>query len=278
MTSGYTDIIDNIAEIKNNGVEVTLNTVNVQSGDFTWTTSINFTKNNNEVVSLAGASDTLILSSRVAHIKGQSAYQWYMPSYAGVDPATGAPMYYTETGETTYDYNNAEIKVQGTNPIYAPDYYGGISNTVSYKGITLSFLIYYKYGGKIYRDLLNDLSLSGGASGASNQAASEMDYWKQPGDITDIPKLDVNYVDPGPTDRWLEDASYIRLRNVSLSYTIPSKYTTRFGVNNLSVYVRGVNLLTFTAYNGLNVTVGDVESSGDYPIPRTITFGINASF
>ena len=278
MTSGYTDIIDNVAEIKNNGVEVSLSSVNVQSGDFTWTTSINFTKNNNEVVSLAGASDTLILSSRVAHIKGQPAYQWYTPSYAGVDPATGAQMYYTETGETTYDYNNAEIKVQGTSPIVAPKYYGGITNTVSYKGFALSFLIYYKYGGKIYRDLLNDLSLNGGASGASNQASSEMDYWKQPGDITDIPKLDVNYVDPGPTDRWLEDASYIRLRNVSLSYTIPSKYTTRFGVNNLAVYVRGVNLLTFTAYKGLNVTVGDTESNGDYPTPRTITFGINASF
>ncbi len=277
VTSGYTSIIDNIAEIKNNGIEVLITTANVSTPDFVWTTSFNITKNWNEVVSLTNDVDTLIVSNSVAHITGQPAYQWFMPTYAGVDPATGRALYYDADGATTFNYSNAEVKVQGTNPIYAPDFYGGITNSLTYKGFNLSFLFYFQYGGKIYRSLYQDLMRSGGAGG-SNQSVDGLDRWQNPGDITDVPKLDATNSDPGPLSRWLEDASYIRLRNIDLTYSLPANIASKLGMSNLAFSVRGINLLTFTAYNGLNVTVGSRESSGDYPVPRTITFGINARF
>ena len=277
LTSGFSSIIDNIAQIKNNGIELTINTVNVSSGDFTWTSSFNISANNNEVVSLATESDTLIVNDRVAHIKGQPAYQWFMPTYAGVDPANGRPLYYTETGEVSYDYNNAEITVQGTNPTIAPDFYGGFQNSLTYKGLRLSGMFYYRYGGKVYRSLYQDHMMSG-SGGGGNMSIDELDRWQTPGDITDVPRANATYVDPGPSNRWLEDASYIRLRNLELSYSMPSAMTSGLGISNLSFSVRALNLITFTSYGGLNVSSGNYESSSDYPVPRKITFGINANF
>ncbi|MFO7852663.1 MAG: SusC/RagA family TonB-linked outer membrane protein [Bacteroidota bacterium] len=277
LTSGFSNIIDNIAQIKNNGIELTINTVNVSAGDFTWTSSFNISANRNEVVSLAAEGDTLIVSSRVAHIKGQPAYQWFMPTYAGVDPATGRPLYYNSSGEITYDYNNAEIKVQGTYPTIAPKFYGGFENSITYKGLRLSGLFYFRYGGKIYRGLYQDHMMSG-SGGGGNMSVDELERWQEPGDITDVPRANATYVDPGPSNRWLEDASYIRLRNLELSYSLPSSLTSRLGMSQLSFSVRALNLITFTSYGGLNVSAGDYESSSDYPVPRKITFGINANF
>ena len=277
VTSGYTDIIDNVAEIMNNGIEFEISTINISTSGFTWTTSINFTANNNKVVSLTDVADTLIVNNQIAHIKGQPAYQWFMPTYAGVDPATGRQLYYTETGETTFNYSEAEIRVQGTNPDVAPRFYGGIDNILSYKGFTLSALFYYKVGGEIYRSLYQDLMMSGGAGG-SNQSADELNRWQQPGDITNVPVANANYSDPGPSSRWLEDASYIRLRNLNFSYALPNNLASKLGMSSLLFSVRGTNVLTFTKYGGLNVTTGSYEEDGDYPTPRTITFGINAKF
>ncbi|MBN1387611.1 MAG: TonB-dependent receptor [Bacteroidales bacterium] len=277
VTSGYTSIIDNIAEIKNNGIEVVLTTTNISTPDFIWSTTLNITANSNEVVSLTTDADTLILNNRVAHIKGQPAYQWFMPTYAGVDPATGRPLYYTETGEVTYDYSNAEVKVQGTNPNVAPSFYGGFENTFTYKGIRLSGLFYFRYGGKIFRGLYQDLMMSGGGGG-SNMCVDDLERWQKPGDITDVPRLDATYTDPGPSSRWLEDASYIRLRNLSLSYTFPKSLVSSIGLSDLTLSVNGVNIITFTKYGGLNVTTGAEEDDDVYPASRTITFGINAKF
>ncbi len=276
-TSGYTEIVDNIAEIKNNGVEITLNSDNFVGQDFKWSTNLNLSFNNNKVVSLTNDADQIILSSTQIHIKGESAYQWYMPTYAGVDPATGRALYYTEDGGTTFNYSDAVIEVQGKNPSIAPDLYGGLTNILSYKNFSLSALVYFRYGGKIYRGLNQDLSMSGGAGGA-NQLVTELNRWQQAGDITDVPKLDANNNDPGPSSRWLEDASYIRLRNISLSYSLPKILVKKWGFEGLTFSLTGVNLKTYTAYNGLSVTTGSTESSGDYPTPRTITFGLNAKF
>ncbi len=277
LTSGYSSIIDNIAQIKNSGIELTINTVNVSAGDFKWTSSFNISANKNEVLSLAADVDTLIVDDEVAHIKGQPAYQWFMPTYAGVDPATGRPLYYTSTGEITFNYSDAEIKVQGTYPTIAPKFFGGFENSFTFKGFRLSGLFYFRYGGKIYRSLYQDHMMSG-SGGGGNMCADEIDRWQNPGDITSVPRLDATYVDPGPSSRWLEDASYIRLRNLELSYTMPSSITSKLGMTNLSFSLRALNLITFTKFGGLNVSSGVSETSSNYPVPRTVTFGINANF
>ncbi|RPI43017.1 MAG: TonB-dependent receptor, partial [Bacteroidetes bacterium] len=277
VTSGYTDIIDNIAEIRNNGIELVINSVNVRTGDFRWTSSLNFTSNTNRVAALANEADTLIVSDRVVHIQGQPAYQWYMPDYAGVDPATGLPIYRAEGGGTTFDYSEAVIRVHGTDPGIAPRFYGGFSNTLSFKGFSLTGLLYFRVGGQVYRELLQQLMLSG-SGGGSNQSADELDRWRQPGDMTSVPRADVNYSDPGPSSRWLENASYFQLRNLGISYSLPASILSGIGMSDLSISLRGVNVVTWTSYGGLNVTTGAVEEDDDYPVPRTITVGLNARF
>lgn len=272
QTSGFDEIVDNIGEIKNSGVEIDLSASVLRNGDFEWNSGLNITFNDNEILQLntSSDSDTAAFESTV-QIVGQPLGQWYLPQYAGVDIATGSSLYYTDTGELTFDVNNALTTVSG-NTALNPDFYGSFSNTFSYKGIQLSMLIYIKYGYEIYRTNLQDLSLPSG----NNQAASNLRRWRQAGDITDVPKANDTGAQFNST-RWLEDGSYIRLRNVSLSYDLPKSLIGNWGFETIRVSARAVNLLTFTKFRGFNPDTGSFETNGDYPLNRTITFGINAS-
>lgn len=280
QTSGFYDggenasvIVDNIGEIENSGVEITLSTVNVQSGGFRWLSTFNIAFNNNEIVKLntSNESDTAAFA-RTVQIVGQPLGQWYLPQYAGVDIASGSSLYFTETGELTFDVNNALRTVNG-NTALNPDYFGAVGNTFSYQGVSLSFLVYFKSGNDVYRANLQDLSVPSG----NNQAASNLRRWQQPGDITDVPRAD----DTGAqfdTSRWLEDGSYIRLRNVDLSYQFPESLSSKWNLSNVRLSARAVNLLTLTKFRGFNPDTGSTETNGDFPLNRTVTFGLSATF
>ena len=273
QTSGFSQIVDNIGEIRNSGIEVDLSASVLRKGDFEWNAGFNITFNDNEIIQLNTSSDSDTATfERTVQIVGQPLGQWYLPQYAGVDIATGSSLYFTESGELTFDINNAFTTVSG-NTALNPDFYGSLTNTFSYKGIRLSMLIYFKYGYDVYRANLQNLSLPSG----NNQAASNLRRWRQPGDITDVPRANDTGAQFNST-RWLEDGSYIRLRNVSLSYDLPNSVFENWGFENVRVSARAVNLLTFTKFRGFNPDTGSFETSGDFPLNRTVTFGINASF
>lgn len=273
-TSGFASFVDNIGDIRNSGMEISLSTVNIQKNDFTWSTDFNITFNKSEIIKLNADSDTTSTTT-TANIKGQPFEQWFLPQYAGVDPATGQPLYRDADGELTLDENEAERKVSGKSALN-PDFYGGLTNTLQYKGFTLSAMFYFKYGFKVYNDLKQQLSVPG----RNNNTAANLARWQQPGDITDVPKVDFNDQSSAQfnSTRWLEDGSFIRLRNVSLSYLVPAEYSQRVGLSNLTLSIRAVNLLTFTEYSGFDPNVGSVNEDNDYPVNRTITFGLSASF
>jgi TonB-linked SusC/RagA family outer membrane protein len=270
-TSGFTSIIDNIGDVKNSGIEISLNSSNVQSGDFKWSTDFNITLNTNEIIELNGVSDTLFADARLARIVGQPVDQWYLPQYAGVDPATGLPLYVTSEGGTSSNINNAAPGVIGNSSL-TPDFFGSLTNTLSYKGLSLSFMFYMKQGFEVYRSHLSDLSVPS----SNNQPASNLARWQAAGDQTDVPRADDVSAQLN-SSRWLEDGSFIRLKNLMLAYRLPASASDKIGLSGLTFSLRGVNVLTFTDYNGFNPDVGYYEDD-DYPIARTITFGISAQF
>lgn len=271
-TSGFESIIDNVGKVENRGIEISLNSSNIKSGDFEWKSGFNISFNTNEIVSLNGEADTLVTNGgRTIRVIGQPIDQWYLPQYAGVDPANGRPMYYGTEGGVTYNINNALRTVSGQTA-NTPDFFGSFSNSFTYKNITLSAMFYFKYGFEVYRENLQNTSVPSG----NNQPVSNLSRWQVPGDITSVPRAD----DTGAlfdSNRWLEDGSYIRLRNVSLSYLLPQQISSKVGMKNINLSVRGVNVLTFTNFRGFNPDTGYFEDD-DYPINRTITFGISAQF
>jgi len=274
QTSGFSSFADNIGDIQNRGFEIAISTVNIRKEDFLWRSGINLTFNNNEIQKLNTVGDTVATNFNV-NIVGQPFGQWYLPQYAGVDPGTGRPLYRTVDGGLSYNTSEALTTVSGQSALN-PDFYGGITNTISYKGFTFSALVYFKYGFSVYNDLRQQLSVPG----TNNVSAANLARWQEPGDITDVPKADFN--DPNSpqfnSTRWLEDGSFIRLRNVSLSYSLPTTLINKWGMSDVTLSLRGVNLLTFTKYSGYDPNVGDFDEDNDYPINRTITFGISANF
>ena len=271
-TGGFNSIIDNIGEVQNRGIELALSTINLQLNGFEWRSDFNITFNQNEIISLNGVSDTLA-EATTARIVGQPLGQWYLPQFAGVDPATGAALYETAEGGLTTDIANALVTVSG-NTNNNPDYYGSFTNSFSYKGFSLSAMLYFRYGTKVYREFEQDLNTPGG----NNLSATVLNAWKKPGDITNVPKASLLETDLNNSTRFLEDASYIRLRNVAVSYQLPEKLTNQWGLSNFQLSVRAINLFTWTEYNGYNPDTGSTEEDSDYPVNRTITFGLSTNF
>jgi len=168
-----------------------------------------------------------------------------------------------------------------------PDFFGGLNNRFNFLGFDLGILLNFEYGNKVYN--LNRFFMEHGGifSGSITFLPRQLDRWQQPGDITDIPRMTThgnNYT--LPSDRNLEDASFLRLRSLSLGYTLPVNAVQRIGLQSLRVYFQGTNLLTFTRYSGLDPEVNSADSISNVrgidqavvPNPRTVQFGLNLSF
>ncbi|RKD96902.1 SusC/RagA family TonB-linked outer membrane protein [Marinifilum flexuosum] len=285
-TSGFTSITKNVGELENKGIEFSINTNNL-IGEFKWNTSFNISFNKNEITKLPGG-DIVAGVNRV--MQGESIGVFYTRKYAGVNPDNGHALYYVEEGssETTDDYNAAANMVVGDPN---PDFVGGITNSFSYKGFDLDVVMAFVYGNDVY---------NGGGQYQSNQASSwkdnqtrdQLNRWQQPGDITDVPQAWLGgnqYSGTDPSSRYLSDASYLRIKNVTLGYNFPQSVLNTLKLSNLRVYVTAVNLYTFTDYKGwdpevnfagvgLDQTNTNVIQGRDFytaPQARTISFGVN---
>ncbi|HET7899132.1 MAG TPA: TonB-dependent receptor, partial [Flavisolibacter sp.] len=192
LTSGYSSYITNVGEIQNKGIEFSLNSTNINSRDFRWTSNLNFTYNQNKVLKIDGQQDTLSFNDgrfMNALIVGQPIGVFYGPRYAGVDPENGDALYYKEDGKTTTnDYNDAGSFVVG-NP--NPKYFGGFSNTFSYKGIELSVLLQGVFDYQIVNGAGGFMSARG--DWFDNQTHDQLKRWQKPGDNTSVPQARLNY-------------------------------------------------------------------------------------
>jgi hypothetical protein len=270
----------------NRGFEFVLNTKNYVSEDFKWDTSFNLSTLDNEVTDLPGGD---IVSGVNIVREGETISSFYLVEYAGVDPANGDALFYTNTlledgtrdRSTTANYNDAQRIILGS-PY--PDLMIGLTNTMYFYNFDLSFTFQGEWGSSLYNS--GGKFQSGNARYQDNQTVDQLDRWQEPGDITDVPQARM-FITNGQQDssRYLEESDFIRLRNLSFGYTLPFELTQKFSVDRLRVYFTGVKLLTFTDYSGydpestydnngnFNINVGETFYSA--PPAKTYTIGLN---
>ncbi len=286
--NGDVNIVQNIGAMENKGIEFQITTRNIVSNNngFTWTTSFNYTANENKVTKLAGDGEPIIGTTSIIAI-GEDFETFYLPRYAGVDPDNGDALWFIndESDETTNRYGDAEQVVIGN---ATPDFYVGLRNTFSYKGISLDFQLYSAWGGLVY-DTWNRFTNSDGSRRlASTGNVSRGTYerrWQQPGDITDVPAFVWRNRQTGlssqPSSRFVYDGSYIRLRDVTLAYQLPAQSIQNVGLSSARVYIKGNNLYTYIKDDRLE---RDPEAGSDgrlnqeIPISRALFLGIDLTF
>ncbi|MDF2189686.1 TonB-dependent receptor [Paraflavitalea sp. CAU 1676] len=282
--NGLTGYSDNVGAMKNKGIEVSIFSRNIVSRDpegFTWTTDFNFTTLKNKITQLNSPS-----RGTFNREVGLDFYQYYLVSYAGVNPANGEALWYTDSSRknTSNAYNSGLRLNQGS---ALPDFFGGLTNTFSMKGFTLSFQLYYNFGNKIYDgwgSFINSDGASGfSATGKINRYTYE-NRWKKAGDVTDVPKVTYLGTQTGSSaqnsSRFLYDGDYVRLRDITLSYNLPKSVTNRLKIANARFYVRANNLFTWVKDKRLSYDP-EVPVTGDLdqrpPVFKTLVGGIDIS-
>lgn len=276
-TTGFTSQIRNIGQVRNSGIEVSLRSTNISTSNFTWTTSVNFTYNHNEIVKLADGQD--ITTSTTVIREGEALNTNYVVPYVGVDPANGDALYLDLDGNVTNVYNPANRRVYKSRT--AP-YFGGFTNTVRYKDFSLSMFFSWVAGNEVYNN--ERVNIENPTYYVDGMALALLDAWKTPGQITDVPRIQtINGLTTNPyqsnTTRYLEDGSYLRLRNVNLAYNLPTSFLSKLSLNSARIYVQGQNLWTLTNFSGADPEINDGFFLGAvYPALRTYTIGLNVGF
>ncbi|MEZ2441472.1 SusC/RagA family TonB-linked outer membrane protein [Chitinophaga sp. RCC_12] len=289
-STGYEFQYLNVGKMENKGVEILLNSVNIDTRNFKWTTTLNLAYNKNRVKNLNGQIIESPAKEQRA-VEGQPIGVFFMPKFVGVDPATGDALYQDSTGKGTTDYSNAPRVVVGKSN---PDWTGGLTNTFTGYGFDLSAFFSFVQGNDIFNRAgqYQDNSFAG----YDNQRSTILKRWQKPGDITDVPRLTQAFADgssaAGLSSRWISDGSYVRLKALTLGYTLPKSVVNTLKISSLRVYVAGYNLWTITNFDGdpeVNSgasysTAGEPDNIGggiDYYTPaqaRQITVGLNVKF
>ena len=277
--SGFGGITENIGEVRAQGLEFAVETVNVDAGSFVWRTNFNIAFQSTEVRELL-RDDNEIVAGGVYRV-GEEINQFEFTRWAGVNPANGRPMYLDLNGNLTYVGDDADDEVLMGNT--EPTHFGGLGNTFSYKGLTLDVFFQFDYG----RETLNNNAFFADVGYFPwNKDDDILDFWREPGDITEVPKpfgsllLSGGTVFPDGTtegvftQRFMEDASYIRLKQVKLSYQVPQSLLTRIGLRRASLFVQGENLATWTEFTGPDPEIIGT-GLGEFPQSRRITGGLN---
>lgn len=266
---------DNVGTMVNRGVELSANADVIRTPDFTWNVNANVSYNKNELKKLYNGVDEYTLSETGFRlVVGHDTREFYFVRYAGVNPANGDALWYTKDGQITNVYNEGDKVMTGKSAI-AP-WQGGFGTTLTYKGISLNAQFTWVGDRYMYN---NDrfYQESNGLYTAYNQSKKLLyDRWKKPGDVTEIPRHGVT---PELDDRFLENASFLRLKNVSLSYSLPQAWMkkTKF-LTAARIYAQGQNLLTFTKFSGLDPESTSNVYVAQYPASRQFTFGLDITF
>ena len=273
--AGYGYRWDNVGKIRNQGVELNITGDVIRTKNFSWNLNANFSYNKNEIRELYNGLNEYVLSSTgTKYVVGHSHGEFFLNRFAGVNPANGDPLWYTKDGEITNEFRESDKVMVGKSCV-AP-WQGGFGTSLSWKGLTLSA----QFSWVADRWMVNNdryFEEGGGMFDAYNQSKRMLyDRWKKPGDQTDIPRHGVS---PQFDTHLLEDASFLRLKNLMLSYSLPKELLakTRF-LSAARIYVQGQNLLTFTKFSGLDPESDVNVYKARYPQSRQFSFGLELTF
>ncbi|CAA9197850.1 TonB-dependent receptor P3 [Flavobacterium collinsii] len=292
LTSGFKELISNIGNFRNEGVEISLHTVNLKGKDFNWTTDFNIAFNKGTVLALSDKKDIINNAGSTVFKEGSAIRSFYIADWAGVNPVTGFNQYRTQDGKLV-DYNTNKTTTNATeinnlrqvsNKTAMPKYYGGLTNTLRYKQLDMSVLISYAVGHYVLNEGIYNLY----NNPAYNQSTDVLKAWKNSGDQSSIAVRQVNTANPTAfiesdyknSTQFLENASYIKLKNVALGYSLHKSVLEKTGIESLRIYVQGQNLFTKTAVSYIDpeyaTAAGGIGLSSS--IVRAYSLGLNASF
>ena len=309
--NGYND---NVGSMYNQGYEVTVSTQNIRNDNFTWSTSFNFSSNKNQVTALSNNED--ILDPYNITRVGESLGSIFGYDYQGVNTANGNPIYRrgdgslvqastqstgsTANGYYTYDANNPGTALSAANRTTAlnladkkvlgqtnPKLFGGLGNTVTYKGFDLDVFFRYNFGNSIMNVTRQQLL----RMDFLNNSTEILERWQKDGDVTNVPRIAsgtgafINQ-DNNASTRWVESGSFVRLQNVTLGYTLPQRYLGKVNISRVRFFAQAQNIFTITKYKGVDPEVNTNFTSNrqagvDYnsnPQQRVFTGGVNVAF
>ncbi len=276
--TGFTTMPDNIGGVRNTGWEFLVSSINIETAKgFKWASNLNFSFTHNEVTSLIEGNEIVGGYKVGESITSERAYRW-----AGVNPSDGRPMYYDKDNYITYNPRPEDrIWTPGTDPTF----FGGLTNTLSYKGIELSFTFQFQQGARSY---WSDKSpLIDYAADCNSYLPVYEEYWRNPGDRTWVAKPMYQNLYPAsarpatsPNDAstlMYEKTDFIKLKTVSLSYTLPKKWTSKAHLASAQIYAQAYNLWTTTTYPGYDPEFSGSDR-GTYPQSKTYSIGLKLDF
>ena len=256
LSTGFGGYNANVGDMRNSGFEFEIGGTPIRTNDWVWNVTWMGATVKNKVLKLTQESPEIISGIRVIK-EGYELNTYYMAKSAGVDPATGAQLYWVYDKDENGNIVNERISddyAKAANSKYylgsrIPDLYGSISTDLSWKGIDLSVLTTYSIGGKIY-DGLYAASMNTTYS-TDTWNSNALRRWQKPGDITDVPRIEIGgqYT---TTDRFLVDASYFAIKNITLGYTLPKLWVNKIGLSNVRVFTSVDNLALFTHLDGMD--------------------------
>ncbi|MBC8883255.1 TonB-dependent receptor [Flavobacterium piscinae] len=288
FSTGANAVTGNLGEMVNTGFEFELAYDVIRNENLKWTVQGNLNLYDNEVKKLDGTDQLFVASNFYTVLEiGEEVNTFFLPRYAGVNPANGEALYYDTEGNITNVADGNEVALSGKSPFARFD--GSFNTNIEYKGIDLSANFYFKYGNYTYNIVEQNMLSDGDNAVNSNQRLDAFNYWREPGDVNVLPRPFSNANQT--SDRFLQDASYIRLRSVQLGYTIPKKFLEKTSLQNIRFYLAGTNLWTYAPYfkGDPEVGIGSGETQGanvipgefnlySYPTTRNISFGVDVKF
>jgi TonB-linked SusC/RagA family outer membrane protein len=297
-TTGFSSALANVGEINNRGIEVELGGDIINNKSIKWTASVNASFIQSKVTRLYGGRDIIWYDPTGGDARAQFIYRegsptlsYYGYEWGGVDPKNGNNVWYvnnpgdSKAGDflyngrgATYSFTKANYKIIGD---AMPDVYGGLNTDLSYKNFTLALNFIYKLGGDLYDGAYKDVVDDGYYFERIRTKAAYADMWTPENTAGTLPLIKgVDLTDPMQySTRQLHSASFVRLKNINLSYNLPASLIRRIGLTSARVYFNGSNLLTFSKYKTADPEVNQYGTRGwETPIGKVYTFGLDVNF
>lgn len=274
MTTGFSSGTGNIGSMTNTGVDVTLNADIIRTRDWYWGLRMNFNYNKNKITELFNGRDFYSIGAAMqAYEVGHSAGEYYAVRYVGVDPRDGKQMWLDKDDNITKTFNEERDAVMVGKSLYAP-WSGGFGTNLRWKGLSLQ--VDFMWAAKKYMVNNDDFFLSNASQGSViNQSTKMLNVWTKPGDVT---------IYPGPSEsvefdtRFLEDASFMRLKNLTLSYSLPQKWMSAAHLSDITLHFTGRNLWTVTKFTGYDPEPLTNMYTFPYPNTRQYELGVEVTF
>ena len=297
-TTGFSSVLQNIGKINNHGVELTLEGDILRKKDFVWTAGVNATFLSSKVKKLYNGADIIWYDptgddnrAQFIYREGESTLAFYGYEWAGVDPTNGKSVYYVNDPDdgqkgdftfngrgATYDYNKANYTIIGNG---IPDVTGGINTTATWKGIELGLNFTYKLGGSLYDGAYKDVADDGYYWERIRAESYYENMWTPTHTDGTEPALSGNDLTDAIqySSRHISSATYLRLKTLTLAYTLPRQLVNKVWMSNVRVYFNAENLLTFSKYKEADPEVNSYSTRGwETPIGKSFIFGINITF